>query len=62
MTENLNKLKDKNMAELTNSLYLINGLYVQMTSERDHLTMIASKMVNTTKHFLTISQALFPPQ
>jgi len=51
MTENVSKLKDKDVQDLTNSLYLIKGLYVQMANERDHLTNTASKMVNTTKQF-----------
>ena len=51
MTENVSKLKDKDVQDLTNSLYLIKGLYVQMTSERDHLTDTASKIVNATKQF-----------
>lgn len=53
MTENANKLKDKDVQDLTNSLYLIKGLYTQMTSERDHLTDTASKIVNATKQFQT---------
>ncbi len=51
MTENLGKLKDKDVQDLTNSLYLIKGLYTQMTNERDHIANAAGKMVNATKQF-----------